>query len=95
MPLHTHINKLFRPVRNLLMSQIMYKLGVIRLVAHMIVLLSPFHNINKRVIFILFSVRLAAGTPANKEFRVLAVLGRACVCFDIFEQGFELVEELL
>jgi hypothetical protein len=67
------------------MSEIMYNLGFLLLVTELILLFSPFHNINKCIIFILFSVGLTAGTSANKEFRVFAVLGQAGVSFDIFE----------
>jgi hypothetical protein len=89
------MNELFGPVGDLLMSEIMYNFGFLLLVTELILLFSPFHNINKCIVFILFSVGLTAGTSANKEFRVLAVFGQAGVSFDIFEQGFKLIEQLL
>ncbi len=77
------------------MSEVMYNFGFVLLITELILLFSPFHNINKGIIFILFGVGLTAGTPGNKEFRVLAVFVQACVSFDIFEEGFELIEQLL
>lgn len=93
--LHSDINELFWPVGDLLMSEIMYNLHLLLLVTELILLFSPLHNMNKCIIFILFSVGLTAGTPANKEFRVLAVLSQAGVSFDIFEKVFQLIEQLL